>query len=51
MDALVLAILTLAESTGIQEDPSKRPIATLFLAMPPPPRVNLFNFMRRFQLC
>ena len=32
LDAMVLAIPTLAELTGIQDDPSKRPIAALFLA-------------------
>ena len=32
---------TLAELTGIQDDPSKRPIAALFLAMPPPPQGEL----------
>ena len=32
LDAMVLAIPTLAELTGIQDDPIKRPIAALFLA-------------------
>ena len=32
---------TLAELTGIQDDPSKRPIAALFLAMPPSPKGKL----------
>ena len=41
LDAIVLAIPTLAELTGIQDDPSKRPIAALFLTMPPPPRGEL----------
>ena len=34
MDAMVLVMPTLAELTGILSDPSKRPLATLFLAMP-----------------
>ena len=50
MDSMVLAKPTLAELTGILSDPSKRPLAMLFLAMLPPPRVNLFSFSRRFQL-
>ena len=32
MDAMVLAKPTLAELTGILSDPSKRPLAALFLA-------------------
>ena len=32
LDAMVLAIPTLAELTGILGDPSKRPLAALFLA-------------------
>ena len=41
LDAMVLAIPTLAELTGILDDPSKMPLATLFLAMPPPPQGEL----------
>ena len=32
LDAMVLAMPTLAELTGILSDPSKRPLAALFLA-------------------
>ena len=32
LDTMVLAIPTLAELTGIQDDPSKRPVAALYLA-------------------
>ena len=35
----------LAELTGIQDDPSKRPIAALFLAMPPPPQGELVQLL------
>ena len=41
MDAMVLAIPTLAELAGILGDPSERPLAALFLAMPPPPQGEL----------
>ena len=35
MDAMVLAMPTLAELTGILDNPSKRPLAALFLANEP----------------
>ena len=41
MDAMVLAMPTLAELTGILGDPRKRPLAALFLAMPLPPQGEL----------
>ena len=45
MDAMVLAKPTLAELTGILSDPSKRPLAALFLAMPPPPQGELVQLL------
>ena len=45
MDAMVLAIPTLAELTVIQDEPSKRSIAALFLAMPPPPQGELVQLL------
>ena len=38
---MVLAIPTLAELAGILGGPSERPLAALFLAMPPPPQGEL----------
>ena len=46
MDAMVLAKPTLAELTGILSDASKRPLPTLFLAMPLSPTGELVQVLK-----